>query len=151
MDQLNDLDRRRLRRAARQQIKASGGLEAAAGYCRASVSLLGFYHNLNRDDYYMPVDVLASLMLDSGEAPLLRALAEVAGMTLTPRDHSLLGVNQSMAAFSAAAAEGFANYAAAIANGGIEAGEAETIARDLDQVIATARAAQAALGARHGE
>jgi len=85
---VNDPVRQRLKVATHRSIKQAGGLDAFADITRVGRKTLNDYSNTGNDrhrDTFMPVDVLADLVLDSRERgevpPLLIALCEMAGGT----------------------------------------------------------------------
>ncbi len=83
MTQLTRLQNQTIKRAARDQVRASGGVDAAARCSRPGMSQLSNYGN-NQNDQHMPADVIADLTQESGEPFVLRALAEMTGFDLVP-------------------------------------------------------------------
>ncbi len=87
----SDKDRRRLKLATQRTTCLCGGQESAACVTRVNPKTISDYANTGNDrhvDTFMPVDVLADLILDrraAGEvAPLLTQLCELAGGVFVP-------------------------------------------------------------------
>jgi hypothetical protein len=75
-------DKQALKRDTKALIRAAGGVEASASYCRTGKSAMGDYQNRNVDSY-MPIDVVADLEAvthDTAGWPIItRRLATMAG------------------------------------------------------------------------
>lgn len=82
----SDGDRRGLKVATQRSVQMSGGQAAVSLITRVNQQTLSDYSNTGAErhqDTFMPVDVLADLIVDSAQrdevAPLLEMLCELAG------------------------------------------------------------------------
>ncbi|MBE0530259.1 MAG: hypothetical protein IH626_05485 [Rhodospirillales bacterium] len=83
--QLPQTDYLRLKAAFRELTKAAGGQEAAAAVSRLKSHVtIGRYGRI-QDAEFAPIDVVADLEAEIGEAPVTRALAALAGLIVIPR------------------------------------------------------------------
>ncbi|SLN77536.1 phage regulatory CII family protein [Oceanibacterium hippocampi] len=73
----------RLKAAFRRLVRAAGGLESAAMVTRVGKTELGRYQHVN-EPLFAPVDVVADLEADTGEAPVTREMARMAGLAVFP-------------------------------------------------------------------
>ena len=82
-----NVDEQALKKATAALVKAAGGCEAAADYCRVSKSQLADYGSLNGVSY-IPADVAADLEAVTHEYPghphVTQVLARRAGYALVP-------------------------------------------------------------------
>ena len=112
--QLDPQADRSLKVATRRQVKASGGLEAAARVSRVSSSRLSQYQSIDHDSY-VPIDVVVDLTTDSKEAHALEAMAATCGYFLLPVDFGESGqLSVDFAEFGEATAQSFADYQRAL-------------------------------------
>lgn len=81
-----DRDRRSLKLATQRTVQMAGGQDSAALVTRVGRNTLSDYSNTGNErhqDTFMPVDVLADLIVDCAQrdevAPLLEKLCELAG------------------------------------------------------------------------
>ena len=135
---LENPDHEALKRATRRQIKACGGLEAAATMTRVGKTELGYYQGLQHPERFAPIDVVADLTANGGGLHILDALAGLAGCSV--ERHELDGgeLNLDMASFGEHASATFRDYAELIVNGGGDEGDRARLDGDLDLVIRTA-------------
>src|SRR5690348_7812019 len=70
-----------LKAFTRTLIEQAGGLEAAAARTRVGKTQLGEYAAVG-EAAFMPIDVVADLEADIGDAPVSRELAKIAGFAL---------------------------------------------------------------------
>ncbi len=118
-----------LKKAQRDQIRASGGLDPASRECRHEKSQLSNFQNNNRREH-MPVDDAVALTLESGDVSILRAMAEVAGYELTPLDigdADLLQMIDRLARRNVTATEHQNVTTAALSDGKVDIDEARRI------------------------
>lgn len=83
--QLPQADYLRLKAAFRELTRRAGGQEAAAQVTRLrGHQTIGRYGRI-QDAEHAPIDVVADLEAEIGEAPVTRALAALAGLIVIPR------------------------------------------------------------------
>lgn len=80
----SDKARAELKAAVRAQVLASGGQSSAADITRVSQQTLSRYGSINHPDEHAPIDVLLDLILDTGDAVVLRRLCQLAGGAFVP-------------------------------------------------------------------
>jgi hypothetical protein len=77
-----------LKRATAQLVRAAGGQEAAAGFCRVRQQALSDYGNINQPESWIPADVVTDLEGITTGLPgaphVTRQLAANAGFALVP-------------------------------------------------------------------
>ncbi len=135
----------RLKAATRRQIKASGGLEAAAAVTRVGKTELGSYQANGNATRFAPVDVVADLQADSSDTALLEALANLINCIVVPLHVTGGALHRDMAAFGQHAAEVFRDYAEIRNHGTTTIKDLQRLDRDLEQVIHVAVHARATL------
>ncbi len=141
----------RLKTATRRQIKAAGGLQAAAKVTRVRKSQLGAYQAPDHRREFMPIDVVADLMADGGGRDVLEGLAALAGCAVVPLklDGDGADLAHDFAALGEYVAQAFHDYATAVKKGSAEGKTAARIDDDLERVVRIAMHARALLrGAR---
>lgn len=99
-----------LKDATRRQIKAAGGLEAAADQCRVGRTELSNYQS-NHVSRFMPVDVLAQLMEETRSTELLEALASIVDRAIVPPEESGNDLTGDIASLAEHAAKLFGHFA----------------------------------------
>ncbi len=135
--------RARLKDAARRQIKASGGLEAAAAITRVGKSELAHYQSPNHPSRFMPVDVLADLMRDSKATDVVDVLASSTNHALMPVDPQGNSLTADIVTLAEKAARVFHDFCCHCNKGAITPDVADQLDRDLEEVIVTAMHARA--------
>jgi hypothetical protein len=131
-----------LKRATRRQIKACGGLEAAATMTRVGKTELGYYQGLQHPDRFAPIDVVADLMANGGGLHILDALAGLADCSVERRKLDGGELNLDMASFGEHASATFRDYAELVAHGGVSEDDTVRLDGDLDLVIRSAMEAR---------
>ena len=121
--------RHHLKITTRKQIKAAGGLEAAAQATRVRKSELALYQSATEETRFMPVDVAADFTLCSGSYEILEELAAIAGCLVTPLAAVPRPLCHDMAALGIQFSAAFEDYAAMLITPTVDA---KAIAR-LDQ------------------
>jgi len=99
-----------LKAAPRRQVKRSGGLESAASVTRVESSRLGQYQH-PQHSRFVPIDVAADLVADSGSTEILQTLAGMANCVLLPlpsENADALAID--FAKFGEETAQSFADY-----------------------------------------
>ena len=137
--------RRHLKIATQRQLKSAGGLEAAAEITRVGKSELALYQSAAEETRFMPVDVAADLMLQSGSYEILDDLAAIAGSLVTPLAAMPRPLCHDMAALGAQFSAAFEDYAAMLITPTIDAKAAARLAQRLRLLIESAVDARASL------
>lgn len=128
----------RLKTATRILNRNAGGLEAAAMFTRIAQAQLGHYQNLNNDDRYAPIDVIADLENITGTPIVTQALCSLAGGYFTP-----IAINHNEPVFAAHLAkigkevsEVMGEAAKALVDGDLSTQERHNLALEIDDAIA---------------
>lgn len=140
------------KRIAAQLVRAAGGVEAAAGFCRLGKSQLSDVGNVNISDKFMPLDVIDDLEAVTAGTPgwpqVTRALARRRGFELVPMPEASdveIDWLQHIAQLSKEAGDVVSKLAANAA-GGITAAEIKRaeIVREFDELVRIAVEGRAA-------
>jgi hypothetical protein len=118
--QLPQTDYLRLKAATRELTKAAGGQEAAAAVSRLKSHVtIGRYGRI-QDAEFAPIDVVADLEAEIGEAPVTRALAALAGLIVipVPRVEGEAPVTRRLGAMARETGEAVARVGEALADDG---------------------------------
>ncbi|WP_020178064.1 phage regulatory CII family protein [Methylopila sp. M107] len=75
-----------LKAATKRLITLVGGLEAAARITRVGHQQLSRYQSREHADQFMPIDIVADLEAEAGEAVVTKVLADLANCNVTSRD-----------------------------------------------------------------
>lgn len=141
LSKLSDDGRVGLKALAARLITAAGGVENATPICRVNGSALSKYQSTAEPfaDHFMPLDVVASLTLDTAErtGPIVaRHFAAMTGHAVVALPRPLAGEgHRALAETARETGEVLAATAAALADGLIDAREAKGIAAECDQAI----------------
>lgn len=73
-----------LKTAARSLIKSAGGVESATSITRIKKSVMSDYQNIDKPEYFMPIDVAADLERDTNQPFITAALARLSNQVLIP-------------------------------------------------------------------
>lgn len=136
---------RALKLATKALLAACGGGEAASSACRLGPSHLSEAAGMHHLDRWAPIDVVAALESVAEDMPVTRALARLQGcivVPIAPRGAGTLA--ELLAKLGREVGDVFAAAALGLADGALSEAEAETLRRELVELVA---AGQAALGA----
>lgn len=128
-------DYEQLKLATRRQIKANGGLEAAATRTRVGKTELGYYQQSRGENRFVPIDVAADLMAASGRTILLEALASMSNCVVVPLAIEGDGLERDMVTFGEYASATFRDYAAVQVARAPHELDLARLDRDLEEVI----------------
>lgn len=134
-----------LKATTRRQVKAAGGLEAAAQITRVGKSELAVYQSSVEEFRFMPIDVAADLMLASGSHDILEGLAASVGCVVTPVVPSPHALCYDMAALGTHISVAFEGYAVMLTTRRSDAKAAARLDQRLRLLIESAADARAAL------
>jgi hypothetical protein len=137
--------RQYLKLATRNQVEASGGLEAAASWTRVGKTELGYCQSNAHPDRFMPIDVAADLMIGSGSCGLVCELTGVVGCECVPSPRTSTSLCADFKAFGNYVSAVFRDFPALLASDRMDRRQIERLDRDLGLVIEAAMDARAAL------
>jgi hypothetical protein len=137
--------RHHLKIATRKQIKAAGGLEAAAQATRVGKSELALYQSAAEETRFMPVDVAADLVLCSSSYEILDGIAATVGCLVTPLAAMPRPLCHDMAALGTQFSAAFEDYAAMLIAPTVDAKVAARLDQHLALLIESAVDARARL------
>ena len=144
-----------LKNASLDLVKAAGGFDAAAGFCRIGKSQLSDACSVHHADKWLPVDVVADLQRVTRGQPgwpfVARQLAEREALVLVALPDVSTGPDfpHHLAQLAKEGGELMAKLATALADGKVCAADAATLGlvREAADVVRVAVAIQAALRA----
>lgn len=137
--------RRRLKAATESQIKALGGLEAAAQCTRVGKTELGYYQSLSHPERFMPIDIAADLAVAGGGCEIIAELADAVGCTCVPGSRQPTSLCADFKAFGDYAASVFRDFPALLGDARLDVRRIRQLDRDLSLVIKAAMDARSAL------
>jgi len=134
----------RLKAASSDLVGAVHGVEAAADLVGKGKSTIGRYSNINDEDYWMPIDVIAALERVThgtpGHPQVTRELCRLAGGVFVPLPQADLGSDDLRAAvmqlFSEMGDVSREIDRSLAGDGRISAKEAEAINREIEDLFA---------------
>ena len=141
LSKLSDDGRVGLKALASRLITAAGGVENATPVVRVNGSALSKYQSTAEPfaDHFMPLDVVASLTLDTVEraGPIVaRHFAAMTGHAVVALPRPLAGEgHRALAETARETGDVLAAAATALADGRIDSGESKAIIAECDQAI----------------
>lgn len=123
--------------ATRHLVRSSGGQEAAASITRVRHQALSDYGNKGKDQF-IPVDVVADLMLDSGDIALLQAVARMIGcevVQLPQMPQGFAELQMAMGKTSKEVGEVFTRIGESLADGTFDKGERRATTDEINEAI----------------
>lgn len=126
-----------LKAATRRLIRECGGTDATAQITRVSRASLGNYQNNGLLDTFMPIDVVADLETDIGQAVVTRTLAECNSGYFTPvrRAASPGNLTSHLSSTGKEFADVFERAALLSGNGQMSEGHRQTLLREIEEAI----------------
>lgn len=140
-----------IKTAVRALLHAVGGEAKAAKACRVSKSTLSEYANPRHADRHMPLDVVLELEKSAGETPVTEHLAAEHNSILLrlPEADGELEWLDYLVTIGKEASDVFARTGEYLANDGvIDATEAQTLLREVDELLAAVAGMRAAVRRR---
>lgn len=141
LSKLSDEDRLALKALSARLIAGAGGVENAVPIVRVNGPALSKYQSTAEPfgDHFMPLDVVASLTLDTVEraGPIVaRHFAAMTGHAVVALPRLLPGEgHRALADVARETGEVLAATATALADGRIDRGEAAAVVTEVDQAI----------------
>lgn len=136
-----------LKSATRRQIRAAGGVEAAASVTRVGKTELSNYQS-EHSGRYIPVDVFADLMIATGSVELLETVASLANYTVFPNDSTGRDLTGDIVTLAENAATLFHDFARECAKNDLPESALLELEMDLARVVAIAMHARAIIRSR---
>lgn len=140
--------RRLLKIATQNQIRAVGGLEAAASFTRVGKTELGYYQSMSHQDRFIPIDVAADLAIASQSCELVAELNSLVGclcVPASPGQRTALCANFQRLGDTCSSI--FRDFPTLLAGRRPRRRDVERLDRDLGQIIQAAVDARSALRA----
>lgn len=134
-----------LKESTRRQVRAAGGIEAAASYTRVGKSEIAAYQSTVHESRFMPVDVLADLLSQTGGKDLLHTLAGMADCTLMPIQADGTSLNADIANLAERVSSVFRDFAFVCGRENPDSELMEQLDRDLEEAVRVAMHARTIL------
>jgi hypothetical protein len=128
-----------LKRATAEMVKGVGGVEAAASFCRVGKSTLSDAQNMNKDDCFVALDVIADL------EPLARSREGWPHVALPDAPATREDLLSLLASLTKELSEVTAAVCTGLADNNFDQADARKTLTEVDDAIRVAAAMRAAL------